>query len=300
VRAIPTPVRRGAAAHARAIARRRAASLARGRVVSLARGRAASLTRVVTVLLLVASAAVALGCQESGFDERKETARPLKVQHALGETKVPGQSSRPLMLTVDSLDDTLALGVRPVRTAAPGRELPAYLRARAAGIQVLPPLVTRGQLGALEAARPDLIICSAAQRRLYMDLNDIAPTVATDTGSVQWKLNLRQVGEALGRTNEAEKLLIDYDAWSARVRHVVHGKPRVAVVREGANGPVAAKRYSFAGTILSDVGVRQVRSPKDADIVIRGDTATWWGPGGILEARAALADLRPRLEALQR
>jgi hypothetical protein len=34
--------------------------------------------------------------------------------------------------------------------------------------------------------------------------------------------------------------------------------------------------------------------------VIHGDTATWWGPGGILEARAALADLRPRLEALQR
>jgi iron complex transport system substrate-binding protein len=187
-----------------------------------------------------------------------------------------------------------------VGTAVPGRKLPAYLRARAAGIQVVPPLETRGQLGALEAARPDLIICSTAQRRFYTDLSEIAPTVATDTGSVQWKLNLRQVGEGLGRTNDAEKLLIDYDARVARVRRVVHGKPQVAVVREGPNGPVAAKRYSFAGTILSDVGVRQVRSPKDADIVIRGDTAIWWGPGGILEARAALADLRPRLEALQR
>jgi hypothetical protein len=80
----------------------------------------------------------------------------------------------------------------------------------------------------------------------------------------------------------------------------VHGKPSIAVLREGPHGAVAAKRYSFAGTILSDVGVRQVRSPKDADIVIRGETAIWWGPGGIQEARAALADLRPRLEALQR
>jgi iron complex transport system substrate-binding protein len=264
------------------------------------RRKAAAFARVATLLLLVASAAVALGCQESGFDEHKETARPLKVQHALGETKVPGQSARPLTLTVDTLDDTLALGVRPVRAAAPGRELPPYLRAKAADIQVLAPLETRAQLGALEAARPDLIISSTAQRRFYADLSEIAPTVATDTGSVQWKLNLRQVGEALGRTNEAEKLLIDYDAWSSRVRRVVHGKPQVAVVREGPNGLVAAKRYSFAGTILSDVGVRQVRSPKDADIVIRGDTATWWGPGGILEARAALADLRARLDALQR
>jgi iron complex transport system substrate-binding protein len=288
VRGTPTPVRREAAARERrgATARRRGAARARARAL--------------TALLLVASAVLALGCQESGFDERKETARPLKVQHALGETKVPGQSARPLTLTVDSFDDTLALGVRPVRTAAPGRELPAYLRAWASGIPVVAPLETRAQLGALAAARPDLIICSTAQRRFYMDLTDIAPTVATDTGSVQWKLNLRQVGEALGRTNDAEKLLIEYDAWVARVRRVVHGKPRVAVVREGPNGPVAAKRYSFAGTILSDVGVRQVRSTKNADVVIRGDTATWWGPGGILEARTALADLRRRLEALQR
>ena len=48
-------------------------------------------------LLLLALAAALGGCQESGFDESKETARPLKVQHALGDiggTKVPGQATR--------------------------------------------------------------------------------------------------------------------------------------------------------------------------------------------------------------
>ena len=80
--------------------------------------------------LLAAAMAVAIaGCQESGFDESKETVRPLKVQHVLGETKVPGQAEHPMTLTLDSLDDTLALRVRPARAAVPGARLPAYLRA---------------------------------------------------------------------------------------------------------------------------------------------------------------------------
>ena len=32
----------------------------------------------------LAGAAFTLGCQESGFDESKETARPLKVQDSVG------------------------------------------------------------------------------------------------------------------------------------------------------------------------------------------------------------------------
>src|SRR5918997_4127332 len=83
--------------------------------------------RVLILLLLAAVAALALGCQESGFDERKETARPLKVQHVMGESKVPGQTERVATLTLDSLDDTLALRVRPGRAAVPPPALPGYL-----------------------------------------------------------------------------------------------------------------------------------------------------------------------------
>jgi hypothetical protein len=86
----------------------------------------------------------------------------------------------------------------------------------------------------------------------------------------------------------------------------------VAVVRAVEDGWRFAPRDSFAGTILADVGVRQVRSFARADVVllsqpmsepiqlrVRGafsqedvELATWWGPGGVLQARAALADLR--------
>src|SRR5919107_1995326 len=180
-------------------------------------------------------AGVALGCQESGFDENRETSKPLKVQHALGESKVPGQAEEPLTLTVDALDDTLALGLRPARAAVPGAKLPPYLRSSGRGVSLMRPL-TAADLAAAEAVHPDVILGSAEkQERLYDDLSRIAPTVMTDGGGGQWKLNLRLVGEGLGRTNDAEQLLTDYDREAGEARRAiaagVPGHPRGAAVR---------------------------------------------------------------------
>jgi iron complex transport system substrate-binding protein len=263
--------------------------------------------RVLIFLLLAASAALALGCQESGFDEGKETARPLKVQHVKGESKVPGQADRVATLTVDTLDDTLALGVRPVVAVVPGDRLPAYLRGPAAGVETIQP-VAAGELRAVRKAKPDLIV--GRQGALFEGLSLIAPTVIVEPGSGRWKLNLRLMGEALGRTNDAEALLTDYDRRAAGVRAAVKGPRRVAVARPTEDGWALAPRNSFAGTTLADVGLRQVGSLGRADLVLvsqpesarvrlaggfeQGDVdlATWWGPGGVLEARAALRELR--------
>jgi iron complex transport system substrate-binding protein len=261
--------------------------------------------RVLIVLLLAAAPAFALGCQESGFDESKETARPLKVQHVGGESKVPGQAKRPATLTVDSLDDALALGQRPVSAAVPGGELPRYLRGPAAGVELIRP-AAEGELAALEAAEPDLII--GRQAALFDELSLIAPTVITETGGDRWKLNLRLIGEALGRTNDAEALLTDYDRRVAGARRSIDGRPEVAVARPTRDGWRLAARESFAGTILADAGLPQARSIAAADLILasrpagarargngrfeRVDSGTWWGPGGVLAARAALGDLK--------
>jgi ABC-type Fe3+-hydroxamate transport system substrate-binding protein len=270
--------------------------------------------------LLAAAMAVAIaGCQESGFDESKETVRPLKVQHVLGETKVPGQAKHPLTLTLDSLDDTLALHVRPARAAVPGARLPAYLRARGSGVPLMRP-VTAADLAAVDAVHPDLIIGSSGtdgrsgQGALYDRLSRIAPTVMTALGGGQWKLNVRLAGEALGRTNDAEQLLIDYDHEAALARKAIRAsagaKPRVAVALATKDGIRYARRDSFAGTILADAGVKQARTAAGADITLLSRTpgaaglsgrftdvagALWWGPGGALAAKAALADLQRAL-----
>jgi iron complex transport system substrate-binding protein len=244
--------------------------------------------------LLAVLALFALGCQESGFDENKETSKPLKVQHALGETKVPGQAQKPLTLTVDALDDTLALKIHPVRAAVPGARPPAYLGGMGDGVSLMPP-VGASDLAVVEAADPDLALGSAeGQGRLYEDLSRIAPTVMTDGGGGQWKLNLRLIGEALGRTNDAEQLLTDYDREAAEARRAIPGSPTVAVARRTPEGLRYAPRDSFAGTILADAGVKQVRG-SGADVTLRGDEQLWWGNGGALAARTALDELRAAL-----
>lgn len=274
--------------------------------------------RVLLVLLLAAPAALALGCQESGFDERKETARPLKVQHVKGESKVPGQAERVATLTLDTLDDTLALGVRPVLAVVEDDSLPEYLRGPARGVETIEPMVPAGEkpapgdLAPLRAANPGVIV--GRQGALFEALSKIAPTVIVEPGSDRWKLNLRLMGEALGRTNDAEGLLTDYDRRVAMVRRATGGRSKVAIVRPTEGGVAFAPRDSFAGTILADVGLRQVGSPARADLVLvaqpKGeqlqvdgafeqadvDLRTWWGPGGVLQARAALSDLRGILD----
>ena len=72
-----------------------------------------------------------------------------------------------------------------------------------------------------------------------------------------------------------------------------------------------ATRDSFAGTILADAGVRQAGSLRGADEVLlarspgagghvdgsftRVDAALWFGDGGALAGKAALADLQRAL-----
>jgi hypothetical protein len=94
-----------------------------------------------------------------------------------------------------------------------------------------------------------------------------------------WKLNLRLHGEALGRTNDAERLLIDWDNRVARVRKTI-GDTKVSVA--------LAEPNPFAEGILADLGVK---SGRQGDRVIRVQAAPEWSGGGVLAARAALADL---------
>ena len=233
--------------------RRPGGCLRRDRVEALTRGasRAESLVilvvRIPLIVSLAACAALVLGCQESGFDEAKETARPLKVQHVLGESKVPGRAERPVVMSVDSLDDTLALGVQPLAAAVPGEKPPAYLASAAAGVEML-------AQGAPVPDDADLIIASAPQTEdEFLELVKSAPTVVIDEGGAQWKLNVRLVGEALGRTNDAEELLSDYDRRVATVRETLPSDAKVAVKRAG--------RDSFAASLLADAGVSLV-APK--------------------------------------
>ncbi|MEA2409000.1 MAG: iron-siderophore transport system substrate-binding protein [Thermoleophilaceae bacterium] len=237
----------------------------------------------VRLLIALALVGVLAGCQESGFDESRETQRPLKVQHALDPltgTKVPGQAERPLTLTADALGDALALGVTPVGAAY----VPPFMKEQARGIEVVPP----DDPVVFEATDPDVILGSKdLQGDDYDVLRQIAPTVLSD--GEDWKLNLRLHGEALGRTNDAEELLIDWDNRVAKVRKAFRGRRVTAVVSQGrSTGEFSLEPGSIGGSILDDLGIRKRRG---ADLALHVTGGAAWTGGGVLAARAALADV---------
>ena len=207
------------------------------------------------------------GCQESGFDESKETSRPLKVQHALDPltgTRVPGQAERPLALTAE------ALGLNPVGAA----EEPAYLREAARGVERL----SDTDLAAIEAADPDVILGSKEQQGdEYDELRKVAPTIMSE--GYDWKLNLRLHGEALGRTNDAEQLLIDWDNRVAKVRKAMRRRHFTVRLPGGETpGPIGE-------SVLADL---EVGSGSGGLEVVRMRGGPEWSSGGLLAARAVL------------
>lgn len=238
--------------------------------------------RILIALVLVGALG---GCQESGFDESRETQRPLKVQHALDPltgTKVPGKAERPVTLTPDALGDALALGVRPVATTS----APPYLKDEARGIEV----VADSDLAAIEAAGPDVILgAKELQGGEYDDLKAIAPTVMSDGDD--WKLTLRLHGEALGRTNDAEELLIDWDNRVAKVRRAIAGrKLRVRLIRQN---DAPAEPGPVGEIVLGDLGIA---SGGAGGRVLRIEAGPEWSTGGLMAARAALAEVAAALE----
>ena len=243
------------------------------------------------ILIALALLGTLAGCQESGFDESKETQRPLKVQHAMDEltgTKVPGQAERPLTLTPDTLGDTLALGVEPVATAVGGGGMPRYLEKPARGVRI----IESSDLSAISAATPDVILGSKeADGPEYDELRKIAPTVISE--GFNWKLNLRLHGEALGRTNDAEKLLIDWDNRVARLKgEIGDRKLSIVVTLERDTGDFGLEPDSFAGSILGDLGIK---SGRGGDEVLKVTAGREWVGGGALAARAVLADIERAL-----
>lgn len=208
------------------------------------------------VLALLALALGLGGCsltEEQPADPGKR--RPLKVQHARGETRVPFVSERPVTLDPAALETALALGIRPLGSTAAtddGR-FPGYLRSAAGGVRPLGP-AARPNVEAVEALDPDVIIGNELmQSRLYGRLARVAPTVYSGVPLSEWKSDVRFFGESLGRAEGGERLLIDWDMRAAAARRALEGSG-LERVRVGA-ALAAALDPGFLASVLRDVGL---------------------------------------------
>ncbi|MCA1012474.1 iron-hydroxamate ABC transporter substrate-binding protein [Halobacillus halophilus] len=132
------------------------------------------------------------------------------LTHEMGEVTIP---SNPERILAPYLEDPLvALGEQPVAQWSIGDTVLDYLQPQLEGV---PKIAWDLPLEQTINQDPGLILFSgpsALQNGTYEEYSDIAPTyVFSEENSSDWRKQLTQMGEILGKQKEAEQALADFD-----------------------------------------------------------------------------------------
>jgi iron complex transport system substrate-binding protein len=181
------------------------------------------------------------------------------IKHAMGETAVPISPQRVVVLDSGELDAAVALGVTPIGafTLFEGDDFMSYLQDKLEGVQ---PVGTIGEpnLEAIAALKPDLILSNKTRHEdIYDKLSAIAPTVFAEAVGAVWKDNFKLYAEALGKQEQGEKVIGDYNARLASFKQRMGDRlnTQVSVLRVVEDGVRIIQQRMYIGVILKDAGL---------------------------------------------
>ncbi|MDO9398149.1 MAG: ABC transporter substrate-binding protein [Herbiconiux sp.] len=187
------------------------------------------------VAALSLSGAALAGCSTSSeaaaenpdyTTEAKDTF-PLTVEHKFGETEIPAEPQRVVVVGLTEQDILLELGVTPIATTEWYGEQPYAVWPWAQELlgDAEPTVLTETdgpEYEKIAALKPDLIVGTNAglTQETYDKLAAIAPTVSSVEGSEQyfssWQDQTRQVAAAVGRSAAGDELISEMEEqWAA-------------------------------------------------------------------------------------
>lgn len=190
------------------------------------------------------------------------------VKHALGETRIPVNPQRIIVLNdVSLLDPVLSLGVKPIGAMSYFPQYDFLFRGvtneEASGIEIIG---VGGQysLEKILLLKPDLILMREFQRKNYQELSAIAPTVVIDLPSMNYsfKENLRFIAQVLGKSEKAEEVIAKYYARVKQLQQLMGErlqKIEVSVINLFSDGIIGT--YSDNETynqVLQDIGIKLI------------------------------------------
>ncbi|WP_146132147.1 iron-siderophore ABC transporter substrate-binding protein [Pleurocapsa sp. CCALA 161] len=180
------------------------------------------------------------------------------IQHAMGETCVPLNPQRIVVLDSVMLEAAIALDEKPV-----GSPLE----------YIMSPVSTEGieDLGDVEAInlervlalKPDLILGLAESTAPYSQLSQIAPTVLVDfEHSGEWKEHFAFVGKVLGKSEQVDRVMSDYYQRAKEFQQKMSNssKTYVSIVRIYPTQINLYTKAGFPGTVLEDAGLSRPTS----------------------------------------
>ncbi|UUU24598.1 ABC transporter substrate-binding protein [Streptomyces sp. DSM 40750] len=216
------------------------------------------------------SAAPSEPAKGMGSDEDTDGAFPRSVTHFQGTTEIKSEPKRIAVLSTGQLDDLLSLGLVP--TAATRGDnaglVPDYLAdAFPKEKSKLADMTDAGtrqapNLESLATAEPDLILANDSLGDLYPKLSKIAPTVITAGNGVNWKRDLLLVGDAVGKGQQAQRLLDDIVGEAKEKGAGLGDGTEVSMVRFTPDRTRMFGVSSFTGSIAVDMGLGRPKSQR--------------------------------------
>ncbi len=233
--------------------------------------------RVSAVLWLFAAVLLPASCGEASEDSgsSEKTSETRTVEHALGTSEVSERPQRIVSLSVGEITDTLiALDHKPVGSVTYDPIADAYggsgdngayppaLAGRTENIESVG--IYEPNLEKIASLKPDLIIGETWNTEgIYEELSEIAPTIAISPER-DFKVWLKEIGNAIGAENEAEEILTRYRERAEAVRAEVEGA-RVSVVRPRTEELLLYGPPSNAGKVLTDLGIEVQPVPETGE-----------------------------------
>lgn len=219
---------------------------------------AASLIAALASVAVAGVAAASTPPSDATAGDASTPAGPHVVVHAMGETEVPADPQRVVVLDSSFLDSAVALGVTPAGATEgfAGGGLPGYLPAEVLEAVEIVGETNAPQLESIAALDPDLIIGAKVRHEdLYDELSQIAPTVFSESSGGNWTAQVLLTGDALGRSDEAEELLDAFAERATAVGEAIGAVGQTAsIVRFLPDETRLYGPESFSGSVLTAVG----------------------------------------------
>lgn len=190
----------------------------------------------------------------------------------MGETCVPRNPQRIVILAPSTLATVLALGVEPIGIT--GADFPPYLQ-QVSNIQLVGEQ-WQPNFEKILLLKPDLILGMVDHRTEYNKLSHIAPTVLFAwNGTFSWKQHLEDVAQVLNKTDRAKYLMQSYHQRLEEFRLKMGDRLKKLQISyiDLAEGFIWCDvKNSFAGMILEDAGLQR---PSAQEIVTKGGYITF-------------------------
>ena len=223
---------------------------------------------LISLAVLMILAACGTSEEKSGEQKNEEQAMRT-VSHAMGETEVPENPEKVVILTNEGTEALLAMGITPVGAVQSWLGDPWYdhIKDDMKDVEVVG-TESEVNLEAVAALKPDLIIGNKLrQEDIYEQLNAIAPTVYSETLKGDWQENFEFYAKALNLEDKGKEVMTAYndriDSMSQELGDQLDKK--ISVVRFLAGQTRIYYKDSFSGVILDQLGFARPESQQKDD-----------------------------------